>query len=120
MRALLLHAVFTSMLIGGGIAAYDRWVLRPALVVGVVDLSEIYRAKEAQFTQLLTAASSSGSEQQRDRALAMARNFSQRLPAALDELPRECGCLVLLRTSVAGSPRSVDLTPALRRKVDLP
>ena len=38
----------------------------------------------------------------------------------LDELPRECGCLVVLRTAVAGSPHAVDLTPALRRKVDLP
>ena len=120
MKALLLHAGVTALLVASGIVAYDRWVLRPALVVGVVDLSEVYRAKEAQFTQLLTAASSSGSEQERERALAMARSFSQRLPVALDELPRECGCLVVLRTAVAGSPRSVDLTPPLRRKVDLP
>lgn len=120
MKALLRHAVITALLVAAGIAAYDRWVLRPALVVGVVDLSEVYRAKEAQFTQLLTAASSSGSDQERERAMTMARSFSQRLPAALDELPRECGCLVVLRTAVAGGPHAVDLTPALRRKVDLP
>ena len=29
-------------------------VLRPALVVGVVDVAEVYRAKEAEFTQILT------------------------------------------------------------------
>jgi len=120
MKALLLHAGIAALLAAAGIAAYDRWVLRPALVVGVVDLSEVYRAKETQFTQLLTAASSSGSDDERERALSMARNFSQRLPVALDELPRECGCLVVLRTAVAGSPRAMDLTPALRRKVDLP
>lgn len=120
MKALVLHAGISAVLVASGMAAYDRWVLKPALVVGVVDLSEVYRAKEAQFTQLLTAASSSGSDDERERALAMARSFSQRLPAALDELPRECGCLVVLRTAVAGSPHTVDLTPTLRRKVDLP
>ena len=44
-RPLLLHAVVAALLVALGIAAYDRWVLRPALVVGVVDLSEVYRAK---------------------------------------------------------------------------
>ena len=47
MRALLLHALVAALLAAAGIAAYDRWVLRPTLVVGVVDLSEVYRAKEA-------------------------------------------------------------------------
>lgn len=117
MKALLLHAGISVLLVVAGIAAYDRWVLRPALVVGVVDLSEVYRAKEAQFTQMLTG---TGSEEERQQALSLARSFSQRLPAALDELPRECGCLVVLRTAVAGSPNALDLTPALRRKVNLP
>ncbi len=42
MRALLLHALVAALLAAAGIAAYDRWVLRPTLVVGVVDLSEVY------------------------------------------------------------------------------
>lgn len=116
-RTLLLNALVTAVLVALGIAAYDRWVLQPALVVGVVDLSEVYRAKEAEFTQLLTQA---GGESERERALALARSFSQRLPAALDELPRECGCLVVVKSAIAGAPNSVDLTPALRRKVDRP
>ena len=116
-KPLLLNAVVSALLVALGIAAYDRWVLRPALVVGVVDLSEVYRAKEAEFTQLLTQ---TGSESERERALALARSFSQRLPAALDELPRECGCLVVVKSAIAGAPNSRDLTPLLRRKVDLP
>ena len=121
MKAMLLHAGLTALLVASGLAAYDRWVVRPALVVGVVDLSEVYRAKEAQFTQLLTAASGAGSEGERERALSMARSFSQRLPVALDELPRECGCLVVLKSAVAGpTPRTVDLTAHLRRKVEAP
>ncbi|WP_038213242.1 hypothetical protein [Xenophilus azovorans] len=114
----VLVAVSVSVLtVAAALAAYDRWVLRPSLVIGVVDLQEVYRAKESQFTQLLTQ---TGSEDERQQALAMARSFSQRLPAALDELPRECGCLVVLKAAVAGGPTAVDLTPALRRKVDLP
>lgn len=116
-RPLLLNAIASALLVALGIAAYDRWVVRPALVVGVVDLSEVYRAKEAEFTQLLTQ---SGSELERERALALARSFSQRLPAALDELPRECGCLVVVKNAIAGAPYSRDLTPLLRRKVDQP
>ena len=116
-RPLLLNALVSMLLVALCIAAYDRWVLRPALVVGVVDLSEVYRAKEAEFTQLLTQ---TGSESERERALALARSFSQRLPAALDELPRECGCLVMVKSAIAGAPNSRDLTPLLRRKVDQP
>lgn len=116
-KPLLLNAIVSAALVTGGIAAYDRWVLQPALVVGVVDLSEVYRAKEAEFTQLLTQ---TDSDAERERALALARSFSQRLPAALDELPRECGCLVVIKSAIAGAPKSRDLTPMLRRKVDQP
>lgn len=116
-RPLLLNALVSALLVALGITAYDRWVLRPALVVGFVDLSEVYRAKEAEFTRLLTQP---GSDADRERALALARNFSQRLPAALDELPRECGCLVVIKSAIAGTPHGLDLTAALRRKVDLP
>ena len=65
---------------------YDRLVLRPALVIGVVDVAEVYRAKEAEFTQILTKVST---EEDRQQALLMARTFAQRLPIALDELPRD-------------------------------
>ncbi|PND33869.1 hypothetical protein C1I89_06320 [Achromobacter pulmonis] len=115
MKAAALQALVAALLVAAGIALYDRLVLRPALVVGIVDLSEVYRAKETEFTQLLTQ---TGSDAERDRALALARDFSQRLPAALDELPRECGCLVVIKGAVAGAPHSLDLTPMLRRKVD--
>lgn len=114
---MLATAVVSSLVTGIGLAAYDRWGLRPPLVIGTVDLAEVYRAKETQFMQLLTA---SGGEDERQQALDMARSFSQRLPAALDELPRECACLVIVRSAVVGSPHALDLTPALRRKVDLP
>ena len=118
----LAQGLVTLFVVAASLAAYDRRVLRPALVIGVVDVAEVYRAKEAEFTQILTKTlSQPHSEEDRQKALSMAKTFAQRLPAALDELPRECGCLVLLKTAVAGpTPNTVDLTAQLRRKVEAP
>ena len=118
----LAQGLFTLLVVAASLTAYDRWVLRPALVIGVVDVAEVYRAKEAEFTQILTKAlTQPPSEEDRQKALVMARAFAQRLPLALDELPRECNCLVILRTAVAGpTPNTVDLTAQLRRKVATP
>ena len=115
---LLGQGLFSLFVVAMALATYDRLVLRPALIIGMVDVAEVYRAKEAEFTQILTKASST---EDRKKALLMARAFAQRLPLALDELPRECGCLVVLRTAVAGAtPNTIDLTARLRRKVDAP
>ena len=119
---LLRHGLLTLLVVSAALTAYDRLVLRPALVIGVVDVAEVYRAKEAEFTQILTKAlSQPASEEERQKALVMARAFAQRLPLALDELQRECNCLVILRTAVAGpTPNTIDLTAQLRRKVAAP
>ena len=114
----LAHAMFTLFIVTGALLVYDRAVVRPAQRVGMVDVAEVYRQKEAEFTLLLTK---TGSEDDRQKALLMARAFAQRLPAALEELPRDCGCLVVLKSAVAGpTPHTVDLTAQLRRKVDTP
>ena len=118
MKALLPNAALALMIVAAALAAYDRWVVRPGQVIGLVDVGEIYRQKEAEFTLLLTRA---GSDGERDKAFAMARSFSQRLPLALEELPRDCGCLVVLKSTVAGhTSRTLDLTAQLRRKVETP
>jgi hypothetical protein len=112
----LLNAAMASAIVLGTLAAYDRVVVRPAQLVGVVDVAEVYRQKEAEFTLILTRAAS---DSEREQAMRMARSFAQRLPLALEELPRECGCLVVLKTAVAApAPRTVDLTAHLRRKLE--
>ena len=113
-----LHALLSLLTVAAGLALYDRMVVRPALIVGVVDVAEVYRAKEAEFTQMLTR---TASEEDRQKALLMARAFAQRLPVALEELPRDCSCLVVLKSAIAGpTPHTLDVTPLLRRKVDAP
>lgn len=118
LKSLLLNGAMASIIVLGTLVAYDRAVVRPAQLIGVVDVAEVYRQKEAEFTQILTRAASDG---EREQAMRMARSFAQRLPLALEELPRECGCLVVLKTAVAApAPRTVDLTAHLRRKVEAP
>lgn len=118
MKALLLQAVVASFASAGALLAYDRLVFRPAQRVGVVDIGEVYRRQEAEFTRILTH---STSEQERERAHAAARNFARRLPLALEELGRDCECLVLLRNVVAGrSPHTVDMTTELQKKMESP
>jgi NAD(P)H-nitrite reductase large subunit len=118
MKTLLLQALLSVMTVSAALAVYDRLVIRPGQLVGVVDVGEVYRQKEAEFTLILTKA---GSGSERDKAMVMARAFAQRLPLALEELPRDCGCLVVLKSALAGpTPRTLDLTAHLRRKVDAP
>jgi len=113
-----LHALLSLLMVSATLGLYDRMVVRPALIVGVVDVAEVYRAKEAEFTQMLTR---TASEEDRQKALLMARAFAQRLPLALEELPRDCNCLVVLKSAIAGpTPHTLDVTALLRRKVDAP
>ena len=113
-----LHALVVLPIVASALVAYDRLVVAPALRVGVVDVAEVYRQKEAEFTLIVTQA---GSDGEREKAMLMARSFARRLPAALEELPRDCGCLVVLRSAVAApTPRTLDLTAELRRKVEAP
>lgn len=118
MRTLALHGSITLLIVALALLIYDHWVVRPALAIGMVDVGYVYRVKEAEFTQLLTK---SDSGEDRQRAMDMARRFSQRLPAALEELPQECRCLVVVKSAMVGRPgQAFDLTPALIRKVDQP
>lgn len=117
MKIFIANLLSSAFVVAIALLAYDRVVFRPSRHIGVVDIGEVYRAKEAQFAQLLTE---SNSDDERQNALAFARQFAQRLPAALDELPRECQCLVMVKTAIAGAtPNTVDLTEQLKRKVDL-
>jgi NAD(P)H-nitrite reductase large subunit len=112
------NACMVAFAITAALIGYDRLVVRPSQVIGVVDVGEVYRLKEAEFTRLLTKAAS---ENERQKALLMAHQFAQRLPLALEELPRECRCLVVVRTAVVGNPpNAFDLTALLKQKVDLP
>jgi hypothetical protein len=116
MKTIALSVALSTLVATCGLIVYDRLVVRPGRLVGVVDVSEIYRTTEAEFSALLTA---SKSDEERQRALDLANALAKRLSAALDELPADCQCLVMLKSAVAGTPAStLDLTPLLKAKLE--
>jgi hypothetical protein len=116
MRQLALSAAISLLMTSGGLLAYDRFVFRPSQRIGVVDVSDVYRQKEAEFASLITAGKS---DEDRQRAMELASTFARRLPQALEELPRECNCLVVLKSAIAGpSANTIDLTARLRSKLE--
>ena len=90
MKAMLLHAGLTALLVASVASPpTTSWVVRPALVMGVVDPVEVYPGQRGAVHAVAHGRLGAGSEGERERPLSMARSFSQRLPVALDELPRE-------------------------------
>jgi hypothetical protein len=117
MKSIALHAVVSLLMAASCLLAYDRLIFRPSQRVGVVDVAEIYRLKEAEFAALVTAGRT---DDDRRRAQDLATAFARRLPQALDELPAECRCLVVMKSAVAGSSaNTVDLTARLRAKLEV-
>lgn len=113
---LVINVALSVLITAGGLLAYDRLVARPAQLVGVVDVAEVYRLKEAEFAKLITE---SKSDEERQKALNLASTFAKRLPVAMDELPVDCKCLVVLRSAIAGrTPNTRDLTTLLKTKLE--
>ena len=55
MKQVALNAVVSLLVAASCLLAYDRLVFRPSQLIGVVDVSDVYRTKEAEFAALLTA-----------------------------------------------------------------
>jgi len=116
-RQVLLQAAVSAVVAALVLLAYERWHGHPPALIGVVDLNAVYRQKEAEFTRRVTEA---GTEAERDQAMKEARLFARRLPMALEALPLECRCVVVLKSVVVSSgPDTLDLTPGLRAKLGL-
>ena len=117
MRIMLINFIVSACFVAVGIAAYDRLVLRPMLVIGVVDAATVFNAKQEQYVKAIAA---SRTDIERRQAISDAERFVPRFAAVLAQLPQECACLVVDKTAVIGSRATlIDLTPLLRKKVKL-
>lgn len=76
----------------------------------VVDLASVVRMNQEAAVALL--ASGAADQRSRDAALASAQGFGKRLDAAVVDLSRDCGCVLLMREAVVAGAVD-DLTPAL-------
>ena len=114
---LFAHLVATVLAVAAGLAWYDRQVFRPSQRYGLVDVNEVYRIKEREWTELLTKGQG---DADRAKALALAEQFSKVFPRALQELSRDCRCVVFVRSALASDgPDTVDMTDLLKRKVGI-
>ena len=102
----------------GTTAIYHFTLARPAPDIATLDISELYRLKEAQIATLLVKREASDAE--RLAHLKQAADFATELTTVLKALPQECGCLVLARGAlIASTPPARDLTPDVRRRLGL-
>lgn len=118
MRAVLAQALVSLVIVCLALVAYDRAVRRPATRIALIDVGELARLKDDRVLEVLTRAGAT--DEEKKAALAFGARFATIFPRALEDLSEECGCLVLSRSAVAGSPpNAIDLTPSLRQKVGL-
>jgi hypothetical protein len=117
-KALLVHTLVTLVIVSLALVGYDRMVRRPATRVGLIDVGEVVRLKDARVLDVLTRAAAT--EAEKKAAMDFGTRFATVFPQALDELTQECSCLVLARSAVAGlPPQAVELTAALKQKLGL-
>jgi hypothetical protein len=118
MKAMFVHAVVSLLIVSLALLAYDRLVRRPAARIGLIDVGELVRLKDDRVLDVLTKAAAT--DEEKKAALSFGTRFAAVFPQALEQITEECGCLVLARSAVAGSPpNTVDLTPVLKQKVGL-
>lgn len=86
--------------------------------IATLDIAEIYRLKESEFSAILMKPGAS--EVERAQAIERARAFGAELASLTQSLPRECGCLVLTKAAVVGGGANIpDLTPIVKRRFGL-
>jgi hypothetical protein len=102
-------------------AAYHFAIVRPAFPhFAVVDVAELYRVKEAEFSKIIGDPRATDAD--RVKAMQNAQRFAQDLQTLIDTLPKECGCVVLNKAAVmsgGGGFGLTDLTPQARKAVGL-
>jgi hypothetical protein len=118
-KTIAVLAGMNALVSAGLIALAQLWLLpsrTPALAV--IDVSELYRLKEAQVAAVLVKRDAS--DEERVGALRKAADFGTEVNRLLQALPETCRCLVLARGAVVGAtPPLHDLTPDARRRLGL-
>lgn len=117
MKAMLIQLLVAVAASAAMLGAYDGLVARPARKLGVVDTLSLFRLEEAQLASLMARDTSTA---QRERMAARAHAFAEQFPRELEQIATDCGCVVVERSALIGTPpHLVDLTPELKRRMQL-
>lgn len=115
MKAFALQLLVAVLASAATLGAYDRLVARPARTVGVVDSLSVLRLEEQRLAGQMVG---NMSAEQKEQVAMQARAFAREFPRALEQIAIDCGCLVVDRSAVIGTPpHMVDLTPELKRRM---
>ena len=104
MKDLLVHTLVTLLIVALALVGYDRFVRRPATRVGLIDVGEVVRLKEARVLDVLTRAAATDGEKK--AAVDFGTRFAAVFPQALEELRRNatawCSPAARSRAATAG------------------
>jgi Type-F conjugative transfer system protein (TrbI_Ftype) len=107
-------SLVVSLLVAAcALAAYHGLARRE---LATVDLAEIVRIKQMQFTEFLSRPEASDAD--RAAALDLVARLGPSIDAAVERLQQECGCAILVKGAVVGGVTR-DLTERLKEKLDL-
>jgi hypothetical protein len=115
-KTILVCALLSLVNSTGLLAIYHAWNGgQSRQKIATLDIAEIYRLKESQFSAILTKPGAS--EAERAQAIEQARAFGAELASLTQSLPRECGCLVLTKGAIVGGGANIpDLTSQVKRR----
>ena len=69
MKLAVLNALVSLFVVAVGIAAYHHTIRSPADRIGVIDVTEVYRLKEKEFTDLVTKADLAATKTELEQAI---------------------------------------------------
>ena len=115
MSALLVMAIST-MIAGLLIAGYHHFVAKRDAGFVVVDIASIVKAREVQFTELLSRPGVG--DQERMQAYQLVSRMGPEIEKAIQELQKECACTIMVKSAVIAGPTR-DLTGRLREMLGI-
>ena len=89
--------------------------LSPApLRFATLNVAELFSERQRELARLV---SENGSEAATEKAVESAKAFGKQLEAEALALPKECGCIVLVRGAVVGGTALPDYTDVVRQRM---
>jgi hypothetical protein len=96
-------------------AVFVYHALSPApLRFATLNVAELFSERQRELARLV---SENGSEAATEKAVESARAFGKQLEAEALALPRQCGCIVLVRGAVVGGTALPDYTDLVRQRM---
>ncbi len=100
------------------VAAYHFLVIKslPSSDIGTVDIAALIKAKEAQFTDLLSR--SNVTDADREAAYKLVSNIGPQIERAVTAVQKQCKCILIVRSAVLAGDNVHDYTKVIMGHLD--